>query len=336
MPALNQDSFNTVRGIILQKERFVLTTHVNPDGDGLGSELALGRLLRKLGKEARILNHSETPAHYEFLDPDHDIVHFDPERDERYLFQADAIIVVDTNQPGRLRSMQPGVEKSKAVKIIIDHHLDANSFADHYVVDEDATSTGEIIYRLAATFDPGLMDSTIAGALYTAIMTDTGSFRFPRTDPEIHAIVMKLIEAGADPVAIYSAVYENWSAGRMKLLGQALAGMETWYDGKVACMVCTQNMFKETGTTEVETDNFTNYPMSVKGVVVGIVINELHNGTKISFRSKGDIPVNRLAKEFDGGGHKNAAGARLYNVSLDETITRVREKVGNYVKDEVG
>jgi phosphoesterase RecJ-like protein len=324
-------TLETVKSIILTHKRFLLTTHVNPDGDGIGSELALSQFLRKLGKEVTIVNHSRTPENYDFLDPNHEILNFVPERHRDKILQADVIIIVDTNQPDRLRSMEPFVQQSKAIKIVIDHHLDANNFAQHYLIDEEATSTGEIVYHLLHVIDTNLFDQQIAYALYTAIMTDTGSFRYPRTDPEIHTITAHLIELGVDPTEIFSQVYEQWSPGRMRLLGKALSAMQTAYEGKLAYLVCTQEMFKETGSNEVETDNFTTYPMSIKGVVVGILINELPNGVKISFRSKGEIPINELANEFGGGGHKNAAGARLYNVKLEETVKRVIEKAGKYV-----
>jgi len=324
-------SLENVKSTILALRKFLITTHVNPDGDGIGSELALARFLRKLDKQATIANHSSTPANYQFLDHEKEIVHFLPERDRDTVLGADVILIVDTNQSERLRSMEPFVLQSSAVKIVIDHHLDADTFAHQYLIDEDATSTGEIVYRLLDAINPNLFDRDIATALYTAIMTDTGSFRFPRTDAETHTITARLIALGADPTEIFAQVYERWSAGRMRLLGKALSSLQTAYDGKLAYLVCTREMFNETGSNEVETDNFTNYPMSIKGVEIGILINELDNGVKISFRSKGDIPINQLANEFGGGGHKNAAGARLYNVKLDETIRLVIEKAGKYL-----
>jgi len=325
-----------IKQIITEKQNFVLTTHVNPDGDGLGSQFALAQFLRKLGKTVTIINHSKTPENYAFLDPKGEIFQFNPERDRDTILQADAILVVDTNQPARLRSMEPFVQQTKAIKIVLDHHLDTDEAfegASHYLIDEEATSTGEIVYRVLTSIDHDLIDETIAEPLYTAIMTDTGSFRYPRTDSEIHTIAADLIQSGADPTNIFGHIYESWSPGRMKLLGETLANMQMAYNGALAYVVCTQKMFEETGTTEIETDNFTTYPMSVKGVKIGILINELPNGTRISFRSKGDIPVNKLAKEFSGGGHKNAAGARLYNVTLEETIKSVVGKAGRYVKN---
>ncbi|TAK60638.1 MAG: bifunctional oligoribonuclease/PAP phosphatase NrnA [Bacteroidetes bacterium] len=320
-----------IKALIQQNNSFVLTTHVNPDGDGLGCELALARVLRKLGKHATIINHSETPEQYLWLDPAKEILHFSPEQHTELLSRADVIVVLDTNHPDRLRSMKDALLNSNAVKAVIDHHLDADSFAQHYLINDDATSTGEIVYHLILSLDNALIDKEIARCLYTAIMTDTGSFRFPRTDPETHHIVAHLLECGADPTEIFSNVYEQWSSGRMRLLGEVLDSMKLAYDGKLAYVVCTRNMFEATGTTEVETDNFTSYPMSVRGVVVGMLINEMPNGVKISFRSKGEIPINKLANEFGGGGHLNAAGARIYNISLDDALRAVIEKAKKYV-----
>jgi phosphoesterase RecJ-like protein len=175
------------------------------------------------------------------------------------------------------------------------------------------------------------IDAPIAQALYTAIMTDTGSFRYPRTDPEIHRIAAHLLEFGVVPIEVFANVYEGWSQGRMRLLGEVLDSMKTAHNGKIAYVVCTQLMFRQTGTSEVETDSFTSYPMSIRGVVVGILFNELNDGVKISFRSKGSIPVNELAKEFGGNGHLNAAGARVDGRNLDDVVADVVAKAAVYV-----
>ncbi len=329
-----QDPNEAIRraaGVIARHNSFILTTHVNPDGDALGSELAMAHALRQMGKRAAILNHSATPDNYRWLDPSGDIVQFSPERDRAKILGAEAIIVLDANQASRLRSLEPAVREAKGVKVVIDHHLDPEQFADHYVIDEGATSTGEIVYRMIGEWAGVSITREIARALYAAIMTDTGSFRFPRTDPEIHRIAAYLIERGADPTDIFVNVYESASLGRMRLLGEALDSMKTAYGGKLAYIVCTRRMFAETNTTEVETDNFTNFAMGVQGVAVGILFNELENGVKISFRSKGDIPVNQLAKEFGGNGHLNAAGARIFDVTIGDIVPEVIAKAGTYV-----
>ncbi len=317
--------------VLQECNSFVLTTHVNPDGDGLGSEVALAEWLASRGKQVAILNHSATPDFYRFLDPNKRIKQFVEAEDAQTLVGTDVIVVLDTNHTDRLRSMEPHVLKSSARKICIDHHLDPQPFAQHYIIDDDATSTGEIIYRLLLQLDGNSISPLIAQALYCAIMTDTGSFRFPRVDAETHRIIAHLIECGADPVQIYHQVYEQWSAGGIQLLGDALASLKTEFNGKLAHITITQDNLKRTGTTEVETDNFTIYPMNVAGVVAGIFFLELHDGVKMSFRSKGDIPINELAKEFGGNGHKNAAGARLHNCSLADIRTQVLQAASKYV-----
>jgi len=323
-----------LRELIDRHQHFLITTHVNPDGDAIGSELALHHGLHQLGKDAVIVNHNSTPDNYQWMDPGNRILHFMPERHRDYILNAEVIFILDANQPDRLRSLEPFIRQSKAIKVVIDHHLDPHPFGDHYLIDDEATSTGEILYKLLIQVDNVTIDRDIAVALYTAIMTDTGSFRFPRTDSETHKITSHLLDCGVDPAQIYVSVYENWTCGRMRLLGEALDSMKIAHDGKVAYIICTQEMFKNTGTTEVETDNFTVYPMSIQGVMIGILFNELSNGIKISFRSKGNIPINELAKEFGGNGHLNAAGARLFDKQLDDIIPAVIERTRKYVVSE--
>ncbi len=311
-------AIDAVLPLFHNNQSFVLTTHVNPDGDGLGSQIALADWLDSHGKQVSIVNYSPTPELYSFLDPLQRIKQFDASTDSATIAAADVIVVMDTNHLDRLRTMQTDVANSKAVKLCIDHHLDPQQFAQHYVIDDDATSTGEIVYKLLLRLlDSSPLSRHAAQALYCAIMTDTGSFRYPRVDAETHRIIAHLIECGADPVSIYQTVYEQWTSGRIKLLGATLSSLQTEHQGRLAHVTITQEMLKQTGTTEEETDNFTVYPMSVRGTVAGILFLELKDGVKISFRSKGNIPINELAKEFGGNGHKNAAGARIYNAGID-------------------
>jgi phosphoesterase RecJ-like protein len=320
----------SVASLLRHHRTFVLTTHISPDGDGLGSEVALAEWLVDQGKSVSVLNHSATPDVYLFLDEHKRIRRF-ATADLQALNDADIILVLDANHPERLASMTDHVLRSKAIKICIDHHLDAAPFADHYVIDDDATSTGEIIHRLLLRLGPDAISPLIARALYCAIMTDTGSFRYPRVDPEIHRIVAHLIECGADPVEIYHNVYDQWSPGRIKLLGETLAGLKTEIGGLLAHAAVTQDIMQRTGTTEADTDNFTTYPMSVAGVVAGILFVELKEAIKISFRSIGEIPINELAKEFGGNGHRNAAGARVFNRTLDDVRRNVLNAAAKYI-----
>jgi phosphoesterase RecJ-like protein len=316
--------------LLREGETFVLTTHINPDGDAIGSEMAMALFLREAGKTATIINHSPTPAVYDFLDPAGTIRLYSPSRDDALLSGADVIMVLDANRSDRVASMESSLLASRATKICLDHHLDPGAFADHTLIEEDATSTAEIVYRLlTALRDP--LSPDVASALYTAIMTDTGSFRYPRVDPSIHRIVAHLIECGADPVALYTKVYERWSPGRIHLLGETLARLKTGAEGKIASVAITQEMLKRTGTAEEDTDNFTTYPMSLQGVALGVLFLELPDGVKISVRSRGPIPADELAREFGGNGHRNAAGARLPGARLADVEQRVLNAARKYV-----
>jgi len=319
--------------LITQHKTFVLTTHVNPDGDGLGSEVALAEWLSSRGKHVSVLNHSTTPANYLFLDPNNHIATFDAPRDSAKLASADVILILDMNQPDRLRSMEQSVLSSRAVRVCIDHHLEPAPFADHYLIDDQATSTGELTYHLLVHLNGKALDPLVAQALYCAILTDTGSFRYSYVDPDIHRIVAHLIECGADPEEVYNRVYNQWTPGRVQLLGEVLATLATAHAGALAHITVTREMLKRTGTLESDTDNFTTYPMSIRGVNAGILFVEAKDGVKVSFRSRGDIPINELAKEFGGNGHRNAAGAHLYNESLDEAKRVILAAAKKYLRE---
>jgi phosphoesterase RecJ-like protein len=323
-----QRALEAVEQLFAGHQRFVLTTHINPDGDGLGSEVALAEWLVSNGKQVAILNHSPTPATYLFLDPQARIVRYG-EHHRDVVLNAEVIVVLDTNHPGRLQSMESAVLQSNATKVCIDHHPDPAPFAAHYLIDEDATATGEIVYKTLLHLNGPTLPPLTAQALYCAIMTDTGSFRYSHVDPEIHRITAHLIECGADPGEIYRRVYEQWTPGRIQLLAETLASLRVEHDGRMAHVTVSQDMLRRSNTLESDTDNFTVYPMSVSGVRAGILFLELPGGVKMSLRSRGDIPINALAREFGGNGHLNAAGARAENVGMDvykQNVIRAAEK----------
>jgi len=323
--------FDACRQIFEQKQRFVLSTHVNPDPDAIGSEIALAAFLKSRGKDVTVLNHSATPSNCLFLDPERTISQFAPQRHADLIANAEVILVLDVNQSERLESLHPFVLLSKASKICIDHHLERQPFADLYVVDEEAAATGEILYNLFLHCDPDSVSKEIATALYAAIMTDTGSFRFPKTDAALHRVVAGLIERGADPVQIYHETYEQGSARRIQLLGNVLSTLQLAHEGRVASVSVSREMFDRTSTTEEDTENFVTYTLSIAGVQIGLMFTELAEGVKISFRSRGDIAVNKLAQKFGGNGHKNAAGARTNARALEVVIRQVVERSKAYL-----
>ncbi len=323
--------FEQCKEIFAGKKTFVLTTHVNPDGDGLGSEVALALYLTGKGKSVSVINQSETPAYYSFMKPLFPIETFTREKHESIIKDAETIIALDTNSPSRFSALKESVLQSYALKLCIDHHPDPEAFADLYVIDEPATSTGEIVFKLLKYLGENAITPPIAEALYAAIMTDTGSFRFPKTNPETHRIAAELLECGADPTSIYQKIFEEGPASKLKLLGLALDSLSILHHGAVATMTLRRKDFTETLTSEEDTDNMVNYAMSIGGVKVGLMFIELKEGVKVSFRSKGMIPINKLAKEFGGNGHLNAAGARIYNDTLDDVVKKVVERSEDYI-----
>jgi len=325
------EQFQRLKEIFSTKNKFVITTHINPDGDAIGCEVALARFLADKGKSVTVLNQSETPDNLKFLAEIFPVLQYDNSKHEKFIFDAECIAVVDTNSPSRFKALKDVVAQSKAYKICIDHHLEHEPFADEYIIDAETPATGELLYRILKSIDADGITLPIAEGLYAGIMTDTGSFRFPKTDSETHLITADLLQRGVDPSKIFHLIYENGPLNNLHLLGKALNSIALFHNGKVAVMTLHRQFFHETNTKESDVDNLTQYVLSIGGVVVGIVVTELEDGIKISFRSKGDIAVNKLAKLYNGGGHKNAAGARVKGMTIDGVVSDVLEKVKSFI-----
>ncbi|MDP1677354.1 MAG: bifunctional oligoribonuclease/PAP phosphatase NrnA [Bacteroidota bacterium] len=320
-----KEQFSQLKHIFETKQSFVITTHVNPDADAIGSEVALASFLHNKGKQVKIVNQSETPDHLIFLTKIFPVETYSSHLDH-HILKADCFIVIDTNSPKRFSAFADIVQKSKAYKVCIDHHLEHDQFADLYIIDTEVPAASELLYRILVYVDNTSITKPIADALYAGIMTDTGSFKFPKTDSETHTITADLLARGVNPYEIYQEIFENGAINKLHLLGKALESIEMHDNGKISAMVLPRSVFSETNSSEADVDNFTNYVLSIKGVIVGLVFVELSDGVKVSFRSKGDISVNTLAKQFNGGGHKNAAGARIKGLLLREAVNLVIEK----------
>lgn len=324
--------FEFILKLIDTKDNFVLTSHVNPDGDSIGCELALYTFLKNKGKKAKIINYSATPNNYVFLDKNQIIEKFDENTHQKAIKEAEVIFILDTNEYSRLKTMAPYIKESPAVKICIDHHLgmERNGF-DHVISDIESPSTGEILYKFLQISGNNSINKEIAEYLYTAIMTDTGSFRFPRTDAETHRITANLLDLGIEPVYIYNEVYGKSDIGRLKLLSIFLRKLTLEFHNKLVYAIMLQEEFKQTGTTEYDTEGFSHQMMSIDSVQIAIIFTEGKNGIKVSFRSKGNIYVNELAKEFGGGGHKNAAGAWLASKDMENVCKLVISNAKKYL-----
>ncbi|MGE5173342.1 MAG: DHH family phosphoesterase [Betaproteobacteria bacterium] len=305
----------------------LISIHKSPDGDALGSQLGLMLALEKLGKTVTAHNLDPVPEIYRFL-PHADRIRAGRPVSGKY----DAYIVLDSDPP-RTGLFDGSVPAD--ILINIDHHPTNPSEWSYTWLDTDAAATGEMIYKLIRELRVPL-DRDIALCLYAAIFTDTGSFRYSNTSAESMKIAASLLEAGADPWLVTENVYESFAYKRIKLLGSVLAGMERSDDGRVAWVIVTDDLFRQTGTTAEDTDNFVNFVRSVKGVEVAILLRQTaEREYKISLRSKGRVDLTGLAQSLGGGGHRNAAGSMIKG-SLEEVKERVVRDVEKTVSAQLG
>lgn len=319
--------WDTIIPLIDKAEKIILTTHFNPDGDAIGSEIALARYLQQIKKQVWIINTSPTIYNYKFLDPDNRIILFDPDRNHQLIKNADLVLIVDISDWERLGKLGELIRQSNAHTVCIDHHRIDNKFAEIDIIYEQASSTGELIFEFLQ-YVKCEIQGEIAEALYTCILTDTGSFRFSNTTALTHDIAAQLRQAGVNARAIYEKVYENNSRSKMALLGRVLTGLHYECNGKLAWFLLTQQMLKETKAEIWDTEGFTEMPRSIEGVEVSLMISELEeNKVKMSLRSKGNVVINGVAMKFGGGGHNFAAGAVLkktITVALPLILDEVR------------
>jgi phosphoesterase RecJ-like protein len=299
------------RDLLNTHRRFVLTTHVRPDADAIGSEIAMAGLLDQLGKEVRIINASPVPTRLKFLDPDGRCLQIGAQISEEHALETDVHVILDTSAWGQLAEMGRVFRKTQAVKVVIDHHSISESLGALDMKDVDSEATGALVFQFAQTM--GLeITPAIAAAMYCAIATDTGWFRFSSTTSETLRTVASLIDFGAKPAVLYRLLYEQSTLARMKLAGRALTRMMLDCDGKLAWTFVTLVDYRETGAEQADTEDLVNECLAVAGVEAAFILIEQHNGNfKASLRCRGDINVARVAEQFGGGGHKQAAGAMV-------------------------
>ena len=314
-----------IKNILTASQVIVVTSHKNPDGDAIGSALGTYHFLKKMNKSVQVvLPDSFAPA-FDWMPGAKEVVFFDKnkKRAEELIAQADLIFCQDYNALNRLGNMEVTLSKSKAKKILIDHHPDPEvTQFDALFSDVNYSSTCQMIYTLVENLVlDNYLDADAATCLYTGIMTDTGSFKFSSTTPQTHRVVASLIEKGANNAAIHTAVMDNNSEDRLRLTGFALSEKLT-VDHKhgIAWFVLSQKELKKFYFQIGDTEGLVNYGLSIKGIEVAVLFTETDERIKISFRSKGKIIVNKFAnKHFNGGGHIHAAGGQS-NKTLDETV----------------
>jgi phosphoesterase RecJ-like protein len=302
---------------VRRHNRVLLTTHVRPDGDGLGSMLALGEALEHLGKQVRRVIPSRLPPRYEFMDPGRTIEVFSPAITHDY----DAVMVLDTGTWNQLDSVAGYVGESPAEKVVIDHHRTQDDLGATRFVDVAAAATGEMICDAIAALGVPLSPA-MARNLFVALAWDTGWFRHPNATEPIYNQAGRLIAAGANPTVIHEELYERKTLPALKLQGRLLDRIETRAGGRVSFSHVVFADYAETGAIPLDTEDLINFPRSIAGVEVALIFMEQRDGTiKVSFRAR-RADVGQLAEKFGGGGHRLAAGATLPG-PLEETRERV-------------
>jgi phosphoesterase RecJ-like protein len=304
-------------------QRFLLTTHINPDGDGLGSEVALGLWLRSAGKSVKVLNDSVVPDAFTFLTHSQPMESFEPELAELRFAEAEALVVLDTSNRQRIGRLAPLLDRHLIPVAVVDHHVShARGFGQVNVIEPDASATGEIVYDLIRE-SSGSITPEIAEALYVALMTDTGSFRYSNTDSHAHRMAADLLSHGLDPQRIHAKVHSHASAGRLRFFGEVLSDLEIREDGRVVVLEANPDQFQRHGLLGADTEGLVDIPRSISGVEVVALFSEVEPGkVKVSLRSTGRVTIDRIATELGGGGHPHAAG-----VLLRGTRTEARERI---------
>lgn len=334
VPADRIASLDALRDRLLAANRIALTTHVNADGDGTGSQGAIAAWLTRAGKSVCIANPTPFPRTFRHLleDPAW-VVDAATADGARILNDAQLLLVLDTGEPGRIgRIATIFRDRPHAV---LDHHLPSHTgFAGVIVQDDTACATGELVYDLLLRAElPRPWPPTLCEALYTAILTDTGSFRFSNTSPRAHAIASDLLAQGVNPEAVYRRIYGNVPLARVHLLRHALDHLETDDTFPITWISIERGVMEELGTTTDDLEGVLEHARSVQGTEVALLFREMQDAsTKVSFRSTGRANVNAIAREFGGGGHEKASGA-LIGQPMSDVQPRVLDATRDHLRE---
>jgi bifunctional oligoribonuclease and PAP phosphatase NrnA len=305
---------------IEKNKRFLVSSHVNPEGDSIGSQLAMASLLRRLGKDVVIVNESPVPHLLDFMPGSDKILKEKPSG-----WDFEAVVILDCPDLSRTGKVSEYITRDKTV-INIDHHISNVNFGKYNWVEPGVSSAGEMVFELFKAFKMEIRYEE-AMVIYAAIMTDTGSFRYSNTSSRTHVIVSELMEAGVKPYDMHSMIYEMSSLEDTKLLGEALRALKVSDDGKIAWLWVTKDMLKSTRASLEGTEGIIDFARSLRGVEVAIFFRETgtENRIKVSFRSKGKADVNKLASFFGGGGHVTASGCNVFG-TMEDVEKKVLEK----------
>ena len=313
----------------------VILTHFKPDADALGSSLGLAGYLKKKGHTPTVITPSDYPAFLNWMSGNSEVLVFQKEKPEQpaaLIEKADIIFCLDFNSLSRINELGEMVQKSSAKKVLIDHHLEPQDFADFVEWDVQTASTAELVYKVIKNLgDQNLIDPSIAECLYAGIMTDTGGFRHPNTTHKVFEAAGELVDRGANPSKISKLIYDTNSLERLRLLGYVLSQkLQVLPEYKTAYIALDSDDLKKYGSQTGDTEGLVNFGLSIEGIQLAVLISERKDSVKLSFRSLGNFSVNDFArKHFEGGGHKNAAGGQS-NLSFEETLKKLLALLPEY------
>lgn len=323
-------SLKEIANIVKESSFFVIVSHISPDGDSIGSSVALYSYLRNIGKDVYNVVEDEVPHIYKFLDKTDDIISSD---EIEFCEDIDCLIFLDCTDENRGGESAYSLFNKVPVTINIDHHISNTFFATYNLVEYEASATGELIYWLLLELNNNQKDNItpeIATALYTAIVTDTGNFKYDNTDSSTFKVAYELINHGVNISEVRINVWENRSIASIKCLNEVLATLKVSASGKVSWVCVTRDMIDKHGVDLSDLEDMINYPKSLTGVEIAIIFKEVVEGVcKIGLRSKEFVDVSKLASEFNGGGHEKAAGFTLKG-HLDYIIEKVTKRAEDF------
>ncbi|MGM0496484.1 MAG: DHH family phosphoesterase [Bacteroidota bacterium] len=337
MKHIEDSIIQQVKKSIENIKKIVVITHFNPDGDAIGSSLALYHYLVKQQYDVSVIIPNRTPHFLHWLPGNEQIRIYDdaPDESKTLIKEAELIFFLDFNVIDRTQGMENFLKSLSTQKILIDHHPEPENFADITISSTEVSSTSELLYEFLISLGNECdMNKDIAECLYTGIMTDTGSFSYNSSSPDTYYIVSKLIEQGIDKDKIYWQVYDNYSVHRMRLLGYCLnQKLKVFPEYATAYISITKNELDQFNYEQGDSEGFVNYPLSIKGIVFSVIFIEHEEHIKISFRSKGEFYANYFARNhFNGGGHRNAAGG-YSETSLEETLKKFEQELPGYKEE---
>jgi phosphoesterase RecJ-like protein len=296
----------------------------------MGSALAVMHVLRSRGVEARVIVPNAIPLNLMWL-PGAEVAEvYDAAKHSGYLDTVKAAVILDLSSAARFQPIAGHIMRPSCQRIVVDHHVEPEPVAQVMHVDTASAATCLILANVLRPLVPDGLSTNVAQCLYTGIYTDTGGFRFPRTDAELFRVVASLVADGADPVLTHECLYNRAPFSRLVLLGKALASMQIFHHGATAIMALSSADLEAHGATTEDLDGFVHHTLSIDGVDAGVLIAEVDNQVKISFRSKGTMFIREVAAEFGGGGHNYAAGARIASRPLQSVVNDVVERLGSY------